>query len=121
MIEPDFTRLLGSWDAVNWKLVKGTNNLYLRAGFWLSVLVMISEDHTAGIRYELTDCNHAPLYATAEQRDYYESRGMDERITGIRLPQPLPNLNAAQAYVLRADADKPCIVKVLQLWHPAAP
>lgn len=118
----DLTRIIGCRQAVSWAITPGFNELNLLATGWLSVVVV--EASPPGrwleqtVNLELTDWDGLALFAQAEMRSAMDSMGANERIVAMRLPNPLPNLNAALPYKLIVDAGEELKMSVLLLSHP---
>lgn len=118
MHEADTSALYGRYDVHAWELIEGTNRWRLSPTGWLAGIVLEVDDIEPAISFELTDEDDIALYGSAEKKSYRESYGMDNRIVAIKLPAPIPNMNAAHGYVLRAETEKSAKLKILQLWHP---
>lgn len=119
MIGPDTSRVVGQHEAHGWKVDGDDNRLYLApCGWMISVVAIVESDGDPHIDFELTNHDGTALYATADRPSMYELCGRYWPIIALQLADPLPNLNAAQPYVLRAKSTAPCSVNVIQLYCP---
>lgn len=105
------------------KLEPGEQWFYLRpTGFMAGLVFDVDRDEDgwlAEIEAEVTEPDGIGLYGQIRRPKYQDRMGRELCGFALLFTPPLPNVNAAAAYLLRVKTDRPISLRVSQLYHLA--